>query len=76
MTYLVLDVETTTSNKGNPFDETNKLCYIGVDRHCYPIEFTDSPYGDSLHAVQSSINNADLLVGFNIKFDLHWIRKL
>lgn len=75
MTYLVLDVETTTSNKGNPFDETNKLCYIGVDRHCYPIEFTDSPYGDSLHAVQSSINNADLLVGFNIKFDLHWIRK-
>jgi hypothetical protein len=27
---LILDVETTISNKGNPFDETNKLCYVGL----------------------------------------------
>lgn len=73
--YVVLDVETTTSNKGNPFDETNKLCYIGVAGQCYPIEYGDSPYVSCLDAVQSSIDNTQLLVGFNIKFDLHWIAK-
>ena len=75
MTHLVLDVETTISNKGNPFDETNKLCYIGLDRSCFPIEYDSSPYGSFLRTVQSSINDADLLVGFNIKFDLHWIAR-
>ena len=30
MNYTILDVETTTSNKGNPFDQTNKLVVIGV----------------------------------------------
>lgn len=75
MTYLVLDVETTTSNKGNPFDEKNKLCYIGVAGVCFPIEFDNSPYGNQLSDVQDRINAVDTLVGFNIKFDLHWIRK-
>lgn len=75
MRYLVLDVETTTSNKGNPFDETNKLCYIGIARDCYPIEYDSSPYGSNLSAVQTAVDAADLLVGFNIKFDLHWIKK-
>jgi len=30
MSYLVLDVETTISNKGNPFDQSNKLMMIGL----------------------------------------------
>ena len=30
MNHLVLDTETTISNKGNPFDTTNKLCYVGL----------------------------------------------
>ena len=33
MSYLVLDVETTISNKGNPFDETNKLVMVGLLGH-------------------------------------------
>jgi len=72
---IVLDVETTISNKGNPFDESNKLCYIGVDRHCFPIEYDSSPYVDHLRTVQSTINDASLLIGFNIKFDLHWLAR-
>ena len=28
MKPLILDVETTISSKGNPFDERNKLCYV------------------------------------------------
>jgi DNA polymerase I-like protein with 3'-5' exonuclease and polymerase domains len=75
MNYLVLDVETTTSNKGNPFDETNSLCYIGLGTTCYPIAFDDSPYRESLDTIQTRIDECELLVGFNIKFDLHWIRK-
>ena len=76
--YLVIDVETTISNKGNPFDETNKLCYIGLlnsTSHIINIEYDDEPYGDKLNKVQKEIDNSEILVGFNIKFDLHWIRK-
>jgi DNA polymerase I-like protein with 3'-5' exonuclease and polymerase domains len=75
---LILDVETTISNKGNPFDETNKLCYIGLldtDASVYSIEYDDQPYRTRLEEVQAKVNGADILVGFNIKFDLHWIRK-
>ena len=72
---IVLDVETTISNKGNPFDESNKLCYIGVDKNCFRIEYDSSPYVDCLRTVQSAINDASLLVGFNIKFDLHWLAR-
>lgn len=78
MRSLILDVETTISNKGNPFDETNKLCYIGLldtDASTYSIEYDDQPYRTRLEEVQARIDGADVLVGFNIKFDLHWIRK-
>ena len=76
--YLVIDVETTISNKGNPFDETNKLCYIGLlnsSSHIYNIEYDNEPYGNKLNKVQKEIDDSEILVGFNIKFDLHWIRK-
>ena len=76
--YLVIDVETTISNKGNPFDETNKLCYIGLlnsTSHIINIEYDNEPYGDKLNKVQKEIDDSEILVGFNIKFDLHWIRK-
>lgn len=72
---LVIDVETTTSNKGNPFDQTNKLCYVGADSKLFPIEFDEAPYKQHLNTIQSMIDEADMLVGFNIKFDLHWLRR-
>lgn len=79
MQYLVLDVETTISNDGNPFDEKNKLCYVGIRKdgvnYNFPIEYDDSPYGGSLASIQSLIDSVDTIVGFNIKFDIHWIRK-
>lgn len=79
MRHLVLDVETTTSNKGNPFDETNKLCYIGLlsNGSCWlsDIEYSDSANRDVLDSVQNTISGYDIIVGFNIKFDLHWIKR-
>ena len=73
--YIVLDVETTTSNKGNPFDKTNKLCYIGIDNEVFNIEFDDEPYKENLLKVQQLVDSATVLVGFNIKFDLHWLAR-
>ena len=76
MKHLTLDVETTIQNKGNPFSRLNRLCLIGLyNNGIYDIEYTDHPYRDDLDQVQSIIDNHDMLVGFNIKFDLHWIRK-
>ena len=76
MDRLVFDVETTTSNKGNPFDTSNKLCYVGLrdsNNYLYDIEYSDKPC--NANEIQNRINNCSLLIGFNIKFDLHWIRK-
>lgn len=76
---LVLDVETTTSNKGNPFDATNRLCYIGLSTgdasHLLDIHYGESTLHDSLQTARDLIRSTDLLVGFNLKFDLHWIRR-
>jgi DNA polymerase I-like protein with 3'-5' exonuclease and polymerase domains len=80
MNYLVLDVETTISNKGNPFDNTNKLCMVGLYTEeqgiqIYDIEYSMDPYKESLTKIQEAIDKCDVLVGFNIKFDLHWLAR-
>ena len=72
MTNLVLDVETTIFQKGNPFARKNKLCYLGV----YP-EGSSVLVGDTtiLPDIRREIISASRLVGFNTKFDLHWLRR-
>ena len=66
MKVLSIDVETTISNKGNPFDRTNRLVSVA---------WTDGSLagcvGGTRDAIlQDLIEAADLLVGFNIKFDI------
>lgn len=80
MRYLTLDVETSIFQKGNPYSERNKLCYIGClddkgDYYDFPIEYNDEPYGESLKHLQELIDAHDVLIGFNIKFDLHWLNR-
>jgi len=74
MNELILDVETTINNKGNPFDQSNKMVCIGVK---WINEYTDCyiKYED-FTKLQFSINKANIIIGFNIKFDLHWLRKV
>ena len=76
MKYLTLDVETNISNKGNPFDLTNKLMLVGLkDKGIYDIEYSVDPYKELLDTIQNAVDEADVLVGFNIKFDLHWLQR-
>lgn len=68
---VVLDVETTTSNKGNPFDETNKLILIQIKNKYESFSFVNSNFSDSL----LYFKQASVLIGSNFKFDLHWMRR-
>jgi DNA polymerase I len=73
-------VETTTKNKGHPFTPSNKLCSVGLaaDKDSpivLKIEYDLEPYGENLHTIQKFVDLSDLLVGFNLKFDLHWLRR-
>ena len=62
MCCLVLDVETTIGNKGDPFDERNSLSYVGClvghTSGLFDIEYTDSPYRGELVDVAELISNA------------------
>lgn len=73
----IFDTETSTSNKGNPFDQTNKLCYAGFKSNgqtqLFDVEYSDSSC--DVNSIQNILRDSMLLVGFNIKFDLHWIKK-
>lgn len=79
MTYLVIDCEATTKNTGNPFTESNKLVAVGCKTPTgyteYKIEYGDEAYGHNLLCIQALIDQAIVVVGFNIKYDLHWLRK-
>lgn len=71
---LTLDVETTTLDKGSPFNPDNKLVAVVCNDEIFKIEYGQVPYRKTLEHIQSLINKAEVVVGFNIKFDLHWLR--
>ena len=75
MNIKALDVETTIINNGNAFDDRNQLCFVGIGDNIYDIEYMDVPYGEKLSQIQADIDDADLLLFINAKFDLHWIRR-
>ena len=71
-----LDLETTIFNKGNFADRRNDVCFIGIGENVYEIAYSDNPYGEALKQVQQEIDEADLLVLINAKFDLHHLSNL
>ena len=83
MKYLILDTESTGAqrpSKGSALDPRNRLCYIGIsssgDPFCFPIEYeVERPYGKALDTVNGGVGDCHLLVLFNAKHDLHWIRR-
>jgi DNA polymerase-1 len=82
MNELVFDVEAsgaTNGTKGNPFTPSNRMCCLsyhdGSDSDVLPVEYTEAPYGDRLREFAERIRKSDILVGFNIKYDLHWLKR-
>lgn len=74
MNILAIDTENQTYNKGATFDRRFKnVCYSWASGGDSGAVKTDS---DSLAQLGERIRHADLLVGFNLKYDLHVLRKL
>lgn len=76
---VTFDCETTILNDGSPFTPQNKICLAGLkDKHgytTYDIEYSGKPYGKAIREIKERLEAADLVVGFNLKFDLHWIKR-
>lgn len=76
---LILDTEATTYEKGHPFSKPNRLMCVGISfngtSEYLSIEHSGEPYLPSLERLTQILNQAKLVVGFNIKYDLHWLRK-
>lgn len=77
--YAVADVETTTRNGGNVYDPRNKLCYVGIGNSntsdLFSVDLGGNPYGDVLLKIQRKLSESRTIVGFNLKFDLNWLRR-
>ena len=81
MTKLVFDFETTTHNKGNPFDTRNFAVGYSYYRPEVKPEHGPKWHGryediDFKLKLKNAITDATLLIGCNIKFDLHWVANL
>lgn len=73
MAYLIVDVETTIKNKGHPFTKANKLVMTGwLEENQKPVTMKGLEYVPE--ALQELLETK-LVVGFNLKFDLHWLRR-
>lgn len=70
----VFDVETSTINKGHPFDPRNILVSYALvhDASVWFNYYTDPGFLTNIRSVCSSDNT---VVGFNVKFDLHWLQR-
>lgn len=76
MRVLTADTETSTYNTGNPFDPRN-ICvsiHLKVNDNKSFCTFYDDP--GFITPLRTELPKCDVLVGHNIKFDLHWFRNV
>lgn len=78
--YLILDCETTTYEKGNPYSRRNKLCLVGIrtpegEEYIFDLEYSEHGYIEEINRINGIISRTNLLVVFNGKFDLAWLRR-
>ena len=72
MNCFALDVETTTHSKGNAFDSTNKFVLGAIGTDTDYINYTS----DNWHIIREYLKTVKMVILFNGKFDLHWMRNL
>ena len=68
---LTFDWEVTTNNKGNVHDQRNKAVCIGLKR-----ENQETQCLFSFENLQQVVDESSLLIGFNLKFDCAWLRRM
>ena len=72
MNPVVVDVETTTKAKGNPFNLQNTLVTIQIKQgEEKPLILTR----ENFHVANDILSNASCIIGFNLKFDLNWLAR-
>jgi DNA polymerase I len=78
---LIFDVEATGAqrNHAHPYDHRNVMCNIGVridgKNTIYKIQYDDDPYGEALEELKKLFSKSSVVVGFNLKYDLHWLNR-
>lgn len=75
MRVLTIDCETPTKNKGHVFTPENFLVSYSLKVNNEPTTFHYYKEPDFLTVLTRELSLATLVVGFNIKFDLHWLRR-
>ena len=65
----MVDVETTTHNKGNPFDLANKLVIICIGNDKHQLSLTE------FKLAKEYLDKASVIIGANLKFDLNWLNR-
>ena len=76
---LFFDSETSTYNKGNPFDKRNFLVsYVSIfNAQCDFKYYTDPDFVDWIRSrIHWLSRTGGTIVGFHIKFDIHWLRNI
>lgn len=74
--YMVLDIEVTNNNYGDPLDSRNSIilaCYYSSIDDTY--HFVDNNT-NSIESYIEAIRSHDLIVGHNLKFDIQWLAKI
>lgn len=77
MKVLCFDTETSIFQKGSVYSDCNKMVCIGLyssESGYYHFDML-MPSKDDLEAIQRLFKEHDLVVGFNLKFDLSWVKK-
>ena len=75
MNILTFDTETTTIEHGHPFHKDNRMVCLGykwLNQETEVLDFNDS----TADLFNKLFVKADLVVGMNLKFDLHWMRRI
>jgi DNA polymerase I-like protein with 3'-5' exonuclease and polymerase domains len=73
---VTIDVETSTYNKGHPFDPRNKLVSYAYKPVGNPSRFRYFSDPDFITDLRNNVESATELVGFSFKFDLHWSQRV
>jgi DNA polymerase-1 len=73
---LAVDTENTTWNKGSPFDDRNfNVCISAAYRNELGIQ-SFVFFSEQREDFGRLLDKAECVVGFNLKYDLHWLKKL